>query len=155
MDGIGGAVGRRGGADGTDIRGGVVGEGRVGGWESGMDCRWWAGPRSYPSTKLRTCFELPQHERPHPGRRIHPHPSPLPSRERGLDPRSPSHGFRLGGGDGVAGLILGEGLGVLDEAGGLVDEALGVLYRLAPAGIKASAVQGRLSLEVPGLQAAH
>ena len=51
-------------------------------------------------------------------------------------------------GGGVRELGACEGLGVLDEVCGLVDKPLDGVYRLAPAGVEAVAVEGALSSEI-------
>ena len=58
-------------------------------------------------------------------------------------------------GGGVRELGAGEGLGVLDEVCGLVDKPLDGVYRLAPAGVEAVAVEGALSSEVAVPKVAH
>ena len=58
-------------------------------------------------------------------------------------------------GGGVRELGACEGLGVLDEVCGLVDKPLDGVYRLAPAGVEAVAVEGALSSEVAVPKVAH
>ena len=52
----------------------------------------------------------------------------------------------------MAGLILGEGLGVPDEVGGLVDEAFGLVSGIAQPRVEAFAMQERLPSEVTVMQ---
>ena len=47
---------------------------------------------------------------------------------------------------------MGEGLGVPDEVGGLVDEALGLVSGIAQPRVEAFAMQERLPSEVPVMQ---
>ena len=58
-------------------------------------------------------------------------------------------------GGGVRELGACEGLGVLDEVCGLVDKPLYGVYRLAPAGVEAVAVEGALSSEIAVPEVAH
>ena len=113
----------------------------MGGWKGARNGGAWTAPRSY--------FDGAQHERPRTwGRR--PRGTPLPG--NGFKPWAdfkPTLGDRNDGKLGV-----GEGFGVLDEVGGLLDEALDGVGGFTEADVEAVAVKDITPCGVVSKQAA-